>query len=371
MDAAKVLARQAARYGAQKRAFLGMTMGELREAVEERGMQSFRAQQIRDAVKKGARELSDLRLLPLSARAALTDDFCVGRSVVDRAVQSVDGTKKFLLRLHDGLVIETVGIPTEDRLTVCVSSQVGCPLKCTFCATGKGGYARNLMPHEICEQVLTVGEAFSRRVSHVVFMGMGEPLLNMQSVLRAHLLLTSHDWWEISARNITISTVGVRGAIPALAEHRLASTLAISLHAPNQELRQKLVPSAAAYPLQELLGDACNYFAKTKRRISFEYVLLGNVNDQPQHASELAKLLNCDAMLRSSHVNLIAWNSVADAEFETPAPERVRLFMEILQREGIQATLREPRGLDVNAACGMLRNAFQSRDKQQKSTLHQ
>ncbi len=227
---------------------------------------------------------------------------------------------KLLLGTADGLAVETVGIPTGDRLTVCVSSQVGCPMACRFCATGKGGLQRSLAAHEIVDQVLHVREVMGRRPSHVVFMGMGEPLLNVDAVLAAIDCLGQD--LGIGQRRLTVSTVGVPRALPALAERALERlgraqfTLAVSLHAPDQPLRQELIPTASAYPIEQLLEDCRHWVAVTGRRVSFEYILLGGLNDRPRQADALASLLRGF----QSHVNLIAYNPIEEESLPAAFP---------------------------------------------------
>ena len=269
--------------------------------------------------------------VPKQFRAELgARGFAVGRMPVHRVVAAPDGTAKMLLRLDDSRVVEAVGIPAEgvdgkQRLTACVSSQVGCPLRCSFCATGKGGFARNLRPHEMVGQVLALEELFAGRVSNVVFMGMGEPLLNLPALTSALRCLNKE--LGIGQRQITVSTVGVPNTIRRLAEQRLQVTLAISLHAPNQRLREQLVPSARAYPLEALLEDCVFYFKTTGRRVSFEYTLLAAVNDQPEHAAELAALLQRWGLGR--HVNIIPYNPIQDSEYRRPSKAYVSTSLTI------------------------------------------
>jgi 23S rRNA (adenine2503-C2)-methyltransferase len=270
-----------------------------------------------------------------------------------------DGTTKLLLGTHDGLSIETVGIPAEGRLTVCVSSQVGCPMACRFCATGKGGLQRSLAVHEIVDQVLSVREVMEQRPSHVVFMGMGEPLLNIEAVLAAIDCLCTD--LGMAQRQITVSTVGVPRTLPRLAElalerlGRAQFTLAVSLHAPEQRLREDLIPTAQAYPIEDLLEDCRRYVAITGRRVSFEYILLGGLNDQPRHAAALAQLLRGF----QSHVNLIPYNPIAEEEFQRPTPAAVEAFRRGLQDRHVAVSVRASRGLDADAACGQLRRRLE------------
>lgn len=228
---------------------------------------------------------------------------------------------------------------------------------------GKGGFARNLLPHEIVDQVMHVQEAFGRRVSNVVFMGMGEPLLNLPSVMAAHTSLNCD--LAIGARHITISTVGVPNAIVRMAEYNTQSTLAVSIHAPNQSLRESIVPSAKVYPLDALLRDCAEYFRLTGRRVSFEYTLLAGINDGIEHAKELAALLRKYHGNRKggkgmkSHVNVIHWNPVDDSEFKRPGKQVVQRFVNTLRENGVIASVRQTRGLEAAAACGQLRNRHQ------------
>lgn len=360
-DAEKIT-RQAQKYGAGE-VLLARTLDELKALAAADGQPAYRAKQLQAGVLQGARSIEEISTIPKAWRQALAErGVSTGRSALHHEVSAADGTRKFLLRLHDGYVVETVGIPVDDdenrshRLTVCVSSQVGCPMRCTFCATGKGGFARNLMPYEIVDQVLTVQEQFGQRVSNVVFMGMGEPLLNLPSVMRAHSVLNQE--LGIGARHITISTVGVPNAIRNLARHDTQSTLAVSIHAPNQQLRESIVPSARAYPLDALLQDCAEYFAITGRRVTFEYTLLAGVNDGVAQAEELAAVLWRHGSMRS-HVNVIPWNPVDESEFSRPTKRGVQQFVDVLAKNGIAASVRHTRGLEAAAACGQLRNQHQ------------
>ncbi|MCO5561193.1 hypothetical protein L7F22_014814 [Adiantum nelumboides] len=322
----------------------------------------YRGRQLHDLLYKAkGRDMNEFLQLPKGFRELLiADNWRIGRSEVHHTVASTDGTLKALLKLEDSRIVEAVGIPVEEarginRLTVCVSSQVGCPLRCSFCATGKGGYSRNLQAHEIVDQVLTIEKLFQHRVTNVVFMGMGEPMLNLKAVLAAHKCLNEDV--GIGQRMMTISTVGVPNTIARLAEHKLQSTLAVSLHAPNQEIREKIVPSSKTYPLEALLADCRNYFVKTNRRISFEYTLLAGVNDGEEHAMELADLLHKWKL--GHHVNLIPYNPVSDSAFKRPYKASMLAFEKILNDRGVTASVRQTRGVDANAACGQLRNEFQ------------
>jgi len=377
---------------------LGLGLAELEVWAQAQGQPAFRGRQLHDWLyNRGARSLETISVLPKAWRQQLRElpviqagpratgpsteivgspphglqeapregGVSPGESEADRALlgrsrllhrsDARDGTTKLLLATVDGLSIETVGIPSGERLTVCVSSQVGCSMACRFCATGKGGLQRSLALHEIVDQVLSVREAMGRRPSHVVFMGMGEPLLNSEAVLAAIDCLCRD--LGMAQRQITVSTVGVPKTLPTLAERaldrlgRAQFTLAVSLHAPDQQLREELIPTAHAYPIEALLEDCRHYVAITGRRVSFEYILLGGINDQPRHAEALAGLLRGF----QSHVNLIAYNPIEEEEFQRPSPQTVEAFRAALVRRHVAVSVRASRGLDQDAACGQLR----------------
>lgn len=328
---------------------LGKSLSELTQWVEQQGQPTYRGKQLHQWVyERGARSLSDVTVFPKQWRADLQDTV-IGRSTVHLRSVAPDGTVKFLLRLVDGHIIEAVGIPTENRLTVCVSSQVGCPMACDFCATGKGGFIRNLETHEIVDQVLTVQEDFQRRVSNIVFMGMGEPLLNTENVAAAVRSLNQDV--GIGQRSITVSTVGIPGRIRRFAEYQFQVTLAVSLHASNQLLRERLIPSAHHYPLEALLDECREYVQLTGRRVTFEYILLAELNDCPEHAEELANHLRGF----QSHVNLIPYNPIQEVDYKRPTEQRVKQFVSGLKQRHIAVSVRYSRGLEADAACGQLR----------------
>jgi 23S rRNA (adenine2503-C2)-methyltransferase len=328
---------------------LGATLAELTAWVQEHGQPAYRGRQLHEWIyHKGVRSLLEISVFPKQWRSTLSE-VPIGRSTLHYRSTAPDGTVKYLLRLADGQILETVGIPTQKRLTVCVSTQVGCPMACNFCATGKGGFSRNVARHEIIDQVLSVQEDFHRRVSHIVFMGMGEPLLNLENVLGA--IKSLNEDVVIAQRAMTLSTVGIPGRIRQLAQHQLQVTLAVSLHASNQALRQQLIPSARSYPLEDLLAECREYVQLTGRRITFEYILLAGVNDLPAQAAELAQLLRGF----QSHVNLIPYNPIREADHERPSPRRIQAFVNVLQQQQIAVSVRYSRGLEADAACGQLR----------------
>ena len=328
---------------------LGLSLAELTTWVQAQGQPAYRGKQLYQWIyQEGAKSLADITVFSKQWRETVKDT-PIGRSIIHHRAVSNDGTIKYLLQLQDGQIIEAVGIPSSDRLTVCVSSQVGCAMGCTFCATGKGGFMRHLYPHEIIDQVLTIQEDFQERVSHVVFMGMGEPLANLINVVTAIKCLNKDI--GISQRSITLSTVGIPGKIHELAEHELQVTLAVSLHAPNQKLRVQLVPTAVNYPIDDLLDECRDYVQISGRRLSVEYVLLAGVNDYRVHATELASKLRGF----QTHVNLIPYNPIDDADYDRPTPRDIQEFVDMLEQRHIAVSVRYSKGLGASAACGQLR----------------
>ena len=328
---------------------LGKSLDELTAWVQEQGQPSYRGKQLYQWLyQKGARSLLDISVFPKQWRQEMAD-YSIGRSTIHYRSIAPDETRKYLLKLSDGLIIEAVGIPTKKRLTVCVSSQVGCPMDCDFCATGKGGFTRNLKAHEIIDQVLTVQEDFGQRVSNVVFMGMGEPMANIDNVVPAVKSLNQDV--GIGARSITVSTVGIPGKIQQLAQHQLQIVLAVSLHASNQALREQLIPSARKYTIDNLLDECRDYVEVTGRRVTFEYVLLSGINDLPENAKELVRCLKGF----QTHVNLIPYNPISEVDYQRPKNHRIREFSQILEQGNIAVSVRYSRGLEADAACGQLR----------------
>ena len=338
-------------------ALLGFDVHDLEVWAKEQGQPAFRGRQIHDWIySKGVKSFDEITVLPKIWRQSLKiQQVQIGRLKEIERYVSTDQTIKLLLETSDGERIETVGIPTDDRLTVCVSSQVGCPMACKFCATGKGGLERSLAVNEIIDQVLSVREAMGRRPSHVVFMGMGEPLLNTDSVLDAINCMNKD--LGIGQRRITVSTVGVAHSLPRLSDlaikrlGRAKFTLAVSLHAPNQKLREKLIPTAKGYPLDNLLNDCKFYLQVTGRRITFEYILLGDINDSAEHADQLAHIVGGF----QSHINLIPYNPIDDEDFKRPKLSQINIFKNLLEKRGLAVSIRTSRGLDKKAACGQLR----------------
>ena len=301
---------------------LGASVTELTAWVQQQGQPGYRGKQLHDWIyNKGVRSLADISVFPKNWRLQLAD-VPIGRSSLHYRSVAPDDTVKYLLKLADGEIVETVGIPSDKRLTVCVSTQVGCPMACDFCATGKGGYKRNLTRAEIVDQVLTVQEDFQERVSNVVFMGMGEPLLNTENVILA--IKSINQDIGIGARSLTLSTVGIRDRILQVAEH---------------------------YPIEDLLAECREYVEITGRRVTFEYILLAGVNDLPEHALELSKRLRGF----QSHVNLIPYNPIEEVDYKRPTRDRIEAFVNVLQQQNTAVSVRYSRGLEADAACGQLR----------------
>lgn len=325
----------------------------------EKGAPSFRAQQILQWVyERGATSFEQMSNLSKPMRETLAGEFDLYQSEVIRRAVSGDGTIKLLLRWPDGATSECVMIPAETRRTACISSQVGCPAGCRFCASGLGGLERNLTTGQIIEQVLRVSAeatASGARLSNVVFMGLGEPLANYDAVMRAVRTINA-DWGpNIGARKITISTVGLPKQIRRLADEGLQLNLALSLHAPTDVLRAELIPWAEKITIAELVSACRYYFDKTGREITLEYILLAGVNDRPVHASQLARF----ARQVRCNVNLLRYNPVEGLPYERPTSEAAHAFVRELRDQGVNAHIRTSRGLDIDAACGQLRRKTQ------------
>ncbi len=330
------------------------SLPELVEWCAQQGYPVFRAQQIRRWIfGKRIVEFAAMHDLPNALRQALSESFSLFPSKVVKHAVAADRTEKLLLKLDDGETVECVLMREDDRRTVCVSTQVGCAMGCVFCASGLLGVKRNLTTGEILEQVLRLDRLLplDERITNVVIMGIGEPLANLKNLLPALDSLNDKGGMGLGARRITISTVGLPEKIRELAEIDRAYNLAVSLHAPNNELRTKLVPVNAKIGIDEVLAAADAYFDRTGRRVTYEYVLLSGVNDGPEQAYELARLLKP----RVSHVNLIPMNGVSELPFVEPTAPRAREFVRILEQAGVPATVRKRKGADIDAACGQLR----------------
>jgi 23S rRNA (adenine2503-C2)-methyltransferase len=333
-----------------------MDLDELVRWVAELGQPPYRGRQLARWVHgHGARGFEGMTDLPASLRQELAHRAALTSLRVLHRTTSADGsTTKYLLQCEDGSTVESVWMRYADgRRSACVSTQVGCAMACTFCATGLAGFGRNLSAGEITDQVHVMRLDQGEDPTHVVFMGMGEPLANLDATVRAVRLLNAPYGLGLGIRRITVSTVGLVPQIRRLARLRLGCKLAVSLHAPDDDLRSQLVPVNRRYPLAELL-DACReYVEAVGRRLTFEYVLLEGVNDSPDHARRLVALLR--GMV--AHVNLIPWNPVPSLPYRRPEAERVREFARVLRSAGVPVTVRVERGTDILAACGQLREA--------------
>ncbi len=351
---------------------LDLTRAELRELMAQWGEPAFRGDQVYTWLhKEVVASPEEMSNLPKALRARLEEKTLVTPLQLITQVDSQDKlTRKALFRLPDGNTIEVVLMLYNERRTVCISTQVGCGMGCTFCATGQGGLARNLTAGEIIAQVhwfdrwlrqAERGELRVKRparVTNVVVMGMGEPLANYKPLMQAVAALSDQDTFGLSVRNITVSTVGLVPMIDRLAAEALAVKLAVSLHAPSNRLRNKLVPINKTYPLEALMAACQRYQAKTRRRVSFEYALMAGVNDAPDQAQQLADLLtglHC-------HVNLIPLNPTPGSPYQPSSDEDVRRFRQVLEGAHIATTVRLRRGIEINAGCGQLRQAVQQPD---------
>jgi 23S rRNA (adenine2503-C2)-methyltransferase len=335
-------------------------LGELEAVVHELGQPKYRAAQVAQWLyAKRASSFDAMSDLPAGLRANLKERYRFGTLESLRVLGSEDTTRKYLFRLADGSLIETVLIPaspalygeSSDRRTLCVSTQVGCAYGCKFCASGLDGFSRNLNAGEIVNQILRVEELSGESVSNLVFMGMGEPLANFNNLMRAIQILNAPWGVGIGARRITISTSGLAPQIRLLAEQPLQVRLAVSLHGATDAVRQQIMPVNRKYPLQELL-EACGYYAERKKqRITFEYILIEGVNDREQDAAALVRV----ARQVGAKVNCIPYNRVEGLDWNRPSEARQDVFMGILDRAGVPATLRREKGHDIAAACGQLR----------------
>lgn len=348
------------------RHLLDLSAAELAAQIAEWGEPRYRAPQISKwALARGVTDFEAMTDLPAALRQRLAEAFTIAAPAVLTATAADDGdTLKVLLDLGNGSAVEAVRMrydPEEpgarERTTVCVSTQVGCAMACVFCATGQQGFTRNLTTSEILAQVLHF--AREERVTNVVFMGMGEPLANTSATLTAVHWLVSPDGLDMRARGITISTVGLRAGIKRLAEEHLQVGLTISLHAPDDELRHKLIPTSAGTTIAELVQAAREYIATTGRRVTFAYALLDGVNDSEEQARMLASRIRGI----QAHVNLIPYNPTAGIGLRRPSRDRVRAFQYALQEAGINATVRIERGVEIAAACGQLRTDYAERQR--------
>lgn len=330
-----------------------MTLTELREEICAMGEKKFRADQIYQWMHgKLARGFDEMTNISAAFREACKEKFSYTTLKIVRVQESrLDGTKKYLFALADGNVVESVLMPYRHGNSVCISSQVGCRMGCRFCASTLDGLTRNLLPSEMLDQIYSISVLTGERVSNVVVMGTGEPLDNYDNLLRFIRLLTDENGLHISQRNITVSTCGIVPNILKLADEGLQITLALSLHGATDEKRKELMPIAKVYSIQELMDAADVYFAKTGRRITFEYSLVAGVNDTYEDVVNLSKL----AAGRNCHINLIPVNPIKERDFKQPDAAYVTAFKNKLEKNRINVTIRREMGRDIDGACGQLR----------------
>ena len=341
-----------------KKDIVSMSFSELEAELAALSLPKYRAKQIwRWLHKVGVQSFDEMTDLPLSLRAELDNNFVIFFCIIEKKlVSAYDNTVKYLFRLHDGERIESVVMQYKYGYTVCVSSQVGCRMGCKFCASTLSGVVRNLTPAEILHQIYAAERDLGVRISHVVLMGMGEPLDNYDNVLRFLSLITDENGKNLSMRHISLSTCGIVPKIYALMEQDLQLTLSVSLHAPTDEIRSSMMPVNKKWNLEALTAACRAYTEKTSRRISFEYALVRDVNDTPACAAALCRLLK--GML--CHVNLIPVNEVAETGCRESAPASVQRFASILADKGFAVTVRRKLGADINAACGQLRRSAEN-----------
>jgi 23S rRNA (adenine2503-C2)-methyltransferase len=337
-----------------------LLLNELQEELYKLGEPSYRAGQIADWLyKKRVKSFDEMTDLPRELRAKLANQFAFSKLDIVRVLGSHDTTRKFLFRLSDGNLIESVLIPaspalyggSSDRRTICISTQVGCAYGCKFCASGLEGFSRNLRPNEIIDQIIAIEGESGEKIDNIVFMGMGEPLANFENVMRAIRIINASWGRGIGARHITVSTSGLAPQIRRLADEPLQIRLAISLHAATDEVRNQIMPVNRKYNIETLLS-ACDYYAaRKKQRLTFEYILIAGVNDSDVQADLLVR----HARRLSAKVNLIPYNTVEDLDWSRPSRNRQEKFLSILRAHKIPATLRREKGHDIDAACGQLR----------------
>ncbi|MCG2460541.1 23S rRNA (adenine(2503)-C(2))-methyltransferase RlmN [Flavobacteriaceae bacterium F89] len=341
----------------KKKDIRALTKGQLRDFFVSRGDKPFRGNQVYEWLwKKSVHSFEAMTNISLESRQQLSDNFVINHIKVDQMQRSSDGTIKNAVRLHDDLVVESVLIPTKTRTTACVSSQVGCSLDCRFCATARLKRMRNLNPDEIYDQVVAIDNEsrlyFGRPLSNIVFMGMGEPLMNYNNVLKAIDLITSDEGLGMSPKRITVSTSGVPKMIRKMADDGVKFKLAVSLHSAIDEIRTSIMPFNATFTLTDLREALEYWYQKTKTRITYEYVVWDGINDTQKDVDALVNFCR----FAPSKVNLIEYNPIDDGEFKQASNTAIDLYVDTLERNGIVVTVRRSRGKDIDAACGQLAN---------------
>lgn len=340
-----------------KKDIRALTKEQLREFFVSNGDKAFRGNQVYEWLwQKSAHSFEGMTNLSKETRIMLEDNFVINHIEVDQMQRSTDGTIKNAIKLHDGLVVESVLIPTSSRTTACVSSQVGCSLDCKFCATARLRRMRNLNPDEIYDQVVAIDQQsrlyHNRPLSNIVFMGMGEPLMNYNNVLKSIEKITSNEGLGMSPKRITVSTSGVPKMIKKMADEGVKFNLAVSLHSAIDEVRTSIMPFNSSFPLSDLREALEYWYAKTKNRITYEYVVWQGINDNQEAVDALVEFCK----FAPSKVNLIEYNPIDDGEFQQAKNEAIEMYIRTLESKGITVTVRRSRGKDIDAACGQLAN---------------
>ncbi len=339
----------------KKKDLLGLTLAETEEFLVEMGERKFRGEQIFEWVNKGIKDFDQMTNLSKPLREQLKNHaYITNIKIKEKLVSDIDDTTKYLLLLDDSNIIEGVIMRYHYGLAACISTQVGCAMGCTFCASTLKGLTRNLSAGEMVDQILTMQKDMEEEISNIVLMGIGEPLNNFDETVKFIKIVNSNKGLNIGSRRITVSTSGLVPQIKALADLQIPVNLAVSLHAPNDKLRKQIMPVARRYSIKELIESCEYYIDKTGRRISFEYVLIKGINDGNVHAEELSDLL--EGML--CYVNLIPVNTVEERGYQKPDIEDIKEFRQILQESGIDSTIRRELGADIDAACGQLRKKY-------------
>jgi 23S rRNA (adenine2503-C2)-methyltransferase len=341
----------------KKKDIRALTKDQLRDFFLDQGDKSFRGDQVYEWLwNKSAHTFDDMTNISKETRNMLEDNFVINHIKVDTMQRSNDGTIKNAVRLHDGLLVESVLIPSKSRTTACVSSQVGCSLNCRFCATARLKQMRNLNPDEIYDQVVAIDKQSrlynNRPLSNIVFMGMGEPLMNYNNVLKAIDKITSKEGLGMSPKRITVSTSGVPKMIKKMADDEVKFNLAVSLHSAIDEVRTSIMPFNATFPLSDLREALEYWYEKTKNRITYEYVVWKGINDTKEAVEALVQFCK----FAPSKVNLIEYNPIDDGEFQQASGKAIKMYVDMLEKRNIIVTIRRSRGKDIDAACGQLAN---------------
>lgn len=344
----------------EKKDIKSLNLENLTKEIADLGEKSFRAKQIYQWMHvKLVSGFDEMTNLPKPLRDRLGENYeLISLETADMKVSAIDGTRKYLFRLSDGNVIESVLMKYKHGNSVCISSQVGCRMGCRFCASTLDGLERNLTPSEMLDQVYRIQASTGERVSNVVVMGSGEPMDNYDNLVQFIRLLSDENGLNISQRNITVSTCGIVPGIKKLADEQFQITLALSLHAPNDEVRKSLMPIAKSYKLSEVLAACREYYLKTGRRLTFEYSLVSGVNDNLEEAKALVSLIKD----QHGHVNLIPVNPIKERDYVQSDQKAIQAFKNYLEKNGINVTIRREMGRDINGACGQLRKSFMDKE---------